>query len=36
MKTKKRKIECVICDEEKQLCEPIDCDELLESKNGEE
>jgi len=30
MKTKKqKKDQCVECDEEKQLCEPIDCEELL-------
>lgn len=24
--------ECVECDEEKELCTPIDCDELVEGK----
>jgi len=29
-KNKKLKSECINCDEEKGLCEPIECDELLE------
>jgi len=27
---KKKEAECIYCDDEKQMCEPIDCDELLE------
>ena len=34
MKNRKQKVrdECAVCNEEKGLCEPVDCDELVESK----
>lgn len=28
------KNECVSCSDEKNLCEPVDCDELIEGENN--